>query len=150
MKLNRATVKRHWSSLRIGHSTYLAFMLSVTNFILIGYTFFVSRVLPLEIWQFAIIFIGCYIPLAIFVGRWHRRSQLATEQKLIMDHSPISAKYHLLGMEGELLHLAVLSHLLSDMQDEKAIQLKAQIDARIQRVLDESVYFRDIMEKNHY
>lgn len=72
--------RRRWHDFRLGHSTYLIFLLTFSNFVLIFHRLLVERVPALEqlfsnLWIFAIVFVLGYIPVAILVGVWHRRTQ---------------------------------------------------------------------------
>ena len=45
-----------------------------------------------ELWIFALIFISVYIPAAILIGVWHRRTQLRVETTLVNQQNPVLAK----------------------------------------------------------
>jgi len=86
-------IKRRWMELRWGHSTYLVFLLSGVNFLLITYRFLIEYVPPLkamfpQLWIFAVIFLVAYCPIAIVIGHWHREAQLSTEQILVTQQNP--------------------------------------------------------------
>jgi len=83
-------MRRRWYDFRMGHMTYLIFALSFANFILISHRLLIERVPILNeyfssLWFFAIIFIIAYIPTSIFLGAWHRRTQLRVEQDINTD-----------------------------------------------------------------
>ncbi len=42
--------------------------------------------------MFAILFILFYIPIAIFIGYWHRHTQLRVETTMVQQQNPILAK----------------------------------------------------------
>lgn len=89
--------RKRWYEFRLGHSTYLIFMLTFVNFILIAYRLLIERVPVLqeiipELWIFAILFIIIYFPVAILVGLWHRKTQLKIETTLTAYESPVLAK----------------------------------------------------------
>lgn len=72
--------RRRWHDFRLGHSTYLIFILTFSNFILISHRLLIERVPVLEqlfsdLWIFALVFVLAYIPVAVLVGVWHRRTQ---------------------------------------------------------------------------
>lgn len=86
--------KRRWYNFRQGHSLYLSFLLSFTNFLLIVYNFLVSqvgflRLLFPSIFHFAVLGILVYVPLTTVVGHWHVKKQLPTDTtvnyKVILD-----------------------------------------------------------------
>jgi len=95
--MNEGWVRRRWWEFRQGHSIYLIFILTFVNFILIAYRLLIEKVsmfkeLIPELWIFALIFISVYIPAAILIGLWHRRTQLRVETTLINQQNPVLAK----------------------------------------------------------
>ena len=90
-------MRRRWFDFRLGHSVYLIFALSFGNFVLIFYRLFIEMVPSLKelfssLWVFAIIFILAYIPAAIIIGVWHRKTQLKVEQEQTMRQNWMWAK----------------------------------------------------------
>ncbi len=90
-------VRRRWWEFRQGHSTYLIFVLTFINFVLIAYRLLIEKVsffkeLIPELWMFVILFLGFYIPASILIGYWHRRTQLRVEATLTMQQNPLLAK----------------------------------------------------------
>ena len=90
-------VRRRWWEFRQGHSIYLIFILTFVNFILIAYRLLIEKItifkeLIPELWIFALIFISIYIPAAILIGVWHRRTQLRVETTLVNQQNPVLAK----------------------------------------------------------
>ena len=90
-------MRSRWWEFRIGHSTYLIFMLTFVNFILISHRLLIERVpflqeiLP-ELWIYMVAFLAIYIPLSIIIVFYHRRTQLKVEQTLTMQQNPFIAK----------------------------------------------------------
>lgn len=89
--------RKRWYEFRVGHSTYLIFMLTFVNFILIAYRLLIEKIPFLQdivpqLWIFAILFIVIYVPIAILVGFWHRRTQLKIETTLTAYESPVLAR----------------------------------------------------------
>ena len=89
--------RRRWWEFRQGHSIYLVFVLTFINFILIVYRLLIERVsvfkeIVPELWIFALLFIVVYVPAAVLIGYWHRRTQLRVETTLIQQQNPILAK----------------------------------------------------------
>lgn len=78
-RLNWSWIKRRWWELRIGHTQYLAFFLSFSNFLLIAYNFLVTNLIDINLLFFAIFAISCYVPLSIYVGHLHKKKQLETD-----------------------------------------------------------------------
>jgi uncharacterized protein YneF (UPF0154 family) len=90
-------VRRRWWEFRQGHSIYLIFLLTFVNFILISYRLLIEKItifkeLIPELWIFALIFISIYIPAAILIGVWHRRTQLRVETTLVNQQNPVLAR----------------------------------------------------------
>ena len=95
--MEKGWIRRRWWEFRQGHSVYLIFVLTFVNFILISYRLLIEKVgifkeLIPELWMFAIIFISLYIPAAILIGLWHRRTQLRVETTLVNQQNPLLAK----------------------------------------------------------
>jgi hypothetical protein len=89
--------RRRWWEFRQGHSVYLIFMLTFINFILISYRLLIEKVavfkeLIPELWLFAVLFVIIYVPAAIIIGNWHRKTQLRVDSTLIQHQNPVLAK----------------------------------------------------------
>lgn len=89
--------RERWWEFRIGHSTYLIFVLTFVNFILISYRLLIEKIpifkeLVPELWIFALLFIIAYIPASIAIGYWHRRTQLKVENTITLEQNPFYAK----------------------------------------------------------
>ena len=95
--MNQEWVRRRWWEFRQGHGIYLIFVLTFMNFILISYRLliekipFLNNLIP-ELWIFIIMFLGFYIPAAILIGIWHRRTQLRVENTITLEQNPFFAK----------------------------------------------------------
>ena len=90
-------IRRRWWEFRQGHGIYLIFVLTFINFILIAYRLLIERVaifkeLIPELWIFALVFLLFYIPAAIIIGFWHRRTQLRVETTLVQQQNPVLAR----------------------------------------------------------
>ncbi|MBI1658813.1 MAG: hypothetical protein IS632_08615 [Thaumarchaeota archaeon] len=90
-------VRRRWLDFRMGHSIYLIFLMSFANFMLIFHRLLIERVEWLnnllgELWVFGILFVFLYVPVAIIVGAWHRKTQIKVETEIQMLQSPLHAK----------------------------------------------------------
>ena len=95
--MNQNWFRRRWFDFRQGHSVYLIFMLTFANFILIFHRLLIERVEFLndlfnELWVFVLVFIVVYIPAAIIIGAWHRKTQLKIEADVIIRQNPLLAK----------------------------------------------------------
>ena len=101
---------------RLGHSTYLIFLLTFTNFILISYRLliekvpFLQNIVP-ELWIFIIFFLLIYVPVSILIGFWHRKTQLKVEYMLKSKEMPLYSK---------------LCRFLLDVQTGKASEKEAK------------------------
>ncbi len=89
--------RRRWYDFRQGHGVYLIFVLTFANFVLIFHRLLIERVPILDeifpdLWTFIIIFILIYVPLAIVIGAWHRRTQLRVDSEVQMRQNPLWAK----------------------------------------------------------
>jgi uncharacterized protein YneF (UPF0154 family) len=95
--MNEGWFRRRWWEFRQGHSIYLIFVLTFINFILISYRLLIEKVayfkeiIP-ELWIFAVLFLSVYIPAAILIGYWHRKTQLRIEATIIQQQNPLMAK----------------------------------------------------------
>ena len=95
--MNQSWFRRRWLDFRLGHSIYLIFALSFSNFVLIFYRLLVEQVEFLDeiftdLWIFAIFFVLLYIPVSIVIGVWHRKTQLKVEQEQMFLQNPFLAK----------------------------------------------------------
>jgi len=91
-------IKRRWYDFRNGHSIYLIFLLSFSNFVLIFHRLLIERIEFLDevftdLWFFIIVFGLAYIPIAILIGHWHKKSQLQIETELVVRQNPLIARF---------------------------------------------------------
>jgi len=96
--MNKVWVRRRWFDFRQGHSVYLIFALTFANFVLIFHRLLIERVPILnEIFSsllfFALFFVIIYIPLAVGIGAWHRRTQLRVDTEVNLRQNPLMARY---------------------------------------------------------
>ena len=90
-------MRRRWFDFRLGHSVYLIFLLSFSNFILIFHRLFIERIEFLdnifsELWVFVLIFVVAYIPISVGVGAWHRKTQIKIENEQALLNNPFMAR----------------------------------------------------------
>ena len=90
-------IRKRWFDFRLGHSVYLIFLLSFSNFILIFHRLLIERVEFLdgifsELWMFIVLFISLYIPISIGVGAWHRKTQIKVENEQALLNNPFMAR----------------------------------------------------------
>ena len=82
---------------RQGHSQYLMFFLVFLNFIIISINFlpnggFDQQISVDKIAMYIGIFLVVYVPIAILIGFWHRKTQTPIEQDILRKQDPILAK----------------------------------------------------------
>jgi len=80
-------MRGRWFDFRQGHSLYLIFALTFSNFILIFHRLLIERVPALEqifsnLWMFIAVFVLAYIPVAILVGAWHRKKTIENRSRI--------------------------------------------------------------------
>ncbi|MGI0040708.1 MAG: hypothetical protein ACRD94_01950 [Nitrosopumilaceae archaeon] len=89
-------LRRRWLDFRNGHGSYLAFVMSFANFILIAYNFAIKDIPALHtiftnLATFTLTFLALYIPSAIVIGYWHRRNQYTVENEAMIQENWIWA-----------------------------------------------------------
>jgi len=73
-------VQRRWYDFRLGHSTYLVFLLSFSNFVLIFHRLLLEKIgVEMRLWLFGALFLCLYVPVAVLVGWWHRKHQIRVD-----------------------------------------------------------------------
>ncbi len=95
--MNSNWLRRRWFDFRLGHSVYLIFLLSFSNFILIFHRLLIERVEFLndifsELWMFIILFVVIYFPISIIIGAWHRKTQIKVENEQALLNNPFMAR----------------------------------------------------------
>ena len=96
MGINKIWFRRRWLDTRFGNSYYLLFGLTLVNFILISYRFFIEQEPILQelvsnLWIFTLILLVFYVPISILIGYWHRHTQLSTENTIKRLEDPLLA-----------------------------------------------------------
>ena len=97
MKKNNNWFRRRWLDFRHGQGIYLGFFIYFADTILIQYNLLIDRLpfldpfLGASIMGFAIIFIALYVPLAIIIGYWHRKSQWTVEVEALFKENKVGA-----------------------------------------------------------
>jgi hypothetical protein len=89
--------RRLWLDFRNGHGIYLAFIFSFVNFILLTYRFVIEPSIEYthifdRLTPFAILFVLIYVPAAIGIGYWHRKTQYKVESDIKFMYNPLFAK----------------------------------------------------------
>ena len=98
--------RSRWWEFRLGHSTYLIFLLTFVNFILISYRLLIERIpflqeiIP-ELWIFMVLFLLIYIPASIGIGFWHRKTQYKVERSIKDLENPLLMKMFRVWLDTE-------------------------------------------------
>ncbi len=95
--MKQSWVRRRWQDFRFGHSIYLIFLLTFSNFVLIFYRLLIEEVEVLsevfsDLWFFVGVFVILYIPIAIGIGAFHRRTQIRVETEQTLLNNPFMAR----------------------------------------------------------
>jgi len=90
-------IRRRWFDFRQGHSIYLIFAMAFANFVLIFYRLLIEQVEILgnifsSLWLFIVAFLLFYIPVALLIGYWHRKTQMRVEAEQSMRQNPMMAR----------------------------------------------------------
>ena len=90
-------IRRRWFDFRQGHSIYLAIVIMFANFITIQYSLMIERIPAFSTVLgnpvvFALAFLGGYMPLAIAIGHWHKKSQWKVEQEAMFSENVVQAR----------------------------------------------------------
>ena len=93
MAISWSWIRRRWYEFRMGHTTYLSFILSLTNFLLITYNFLIAQVPVLQnlfpsIFHFMLVSALLYVPLTTYIGYWHKCNQLPTDLGVAGEKNP--------------------------------------------------------------
>ena len=98
-------LKSRWMDFRVGHNTYTAFLIGVTNFLILTFNFIVLKLIPgLPDWFILVYLIAGatgYIPIAIFFGYWHIKTQARTEQTRYAEKNPYFVELRELAFTNE-------------------------------------------------
>ena len=127
--MNETWVRRRWYDFRQGHGMYLVFAMSFVNFVLIFYRLLIEQIdflgdLFSNLWIFLVIFLALYIPTAVLIGNWHRKTQMRIEYEQSMKQSPLMAKnfrvlLDLLEGKASTKEVEDLRKFLKSIEDEK-------------------------------
>lgn len=121
-------LRKRWYDFRAGHGVYLIFLMSFANFILIFHRLLIERVEWLNVLLgniilFTTVFVLVYVPVAILVGVWHRRTQIKIDADIGWLYSPINAKVFRILLDAQMgkasaAELEKLRALLKDIEDK--------------------------------
>lgn len=122
-------IKSRWFDFRLGHSTYLMFLLTFVNFMLIFHRMLIEQVdwldsILSELWLFGLLFLLLYIPVAIIVGTWHRKNQIKVDADAVLLQSPLVAKIYRIMLDMQTgratpEEIEELQEMLKSVEDKK-------------------------------
>jgi len=88
-KLPWKWIGTRWLEFRYGHTVYLVFAMSFTQFILIFFNLGLEKIgVSISIATFTAAFLAAYIPLATLVGYLHRERQLEIDMVRQWEQNP--------------------------------------------------------------
>jgi hypothetical protein len=101
-------LKRRWLDFRNGHSVYLVFTIAFIQFVVLTYTLAIERISFLKeifpsMWMWGLLFIAIYMPAAVIIGHLHRKFQIPTETRQLMDANPFI--YYVQPGREKLVHM---------------------------------------------
>lgn len=103
-------LQERWFEFRQGHGTYLGFILSFVNFVLIAYNLFLEEMIKdLTLFHFCSIFGSIYIPVSIIIGRVHIQKQARYDTGMIFNQNP--------GLQAMMNELIEIKKLLQELAD---------------------------------
>ena len=105
-------LQERWFEFRQGHGTYLGFILSFVNFVLISYNLFLEKIFKdLTLLQFCLIFGSLYLPAGIIIGRLHIKKQIRYDTGMIFNQNP--------GLQAMMNELKEIKELLKELVPEE-------------------------------
>ncbi len=105
-------IQMRWFEFRQGHGTYLGFVLSFVNFVLIAYSLFLEKIFRnLTLLQFCIIFGSLYVPTGVIIGRLHIRKQVRYDTGMIFNQNP--------GLQAMMNELKEIKDILRELGSEE-------------------------------
>ena len=117
---------RSWYYFRMGWSMYFAFIMAATNTLVVTYYLAIENVPELTVifptfTQYAIILVGCGIPILIIIGygHWKRTGAYRTEVEVVFESNPFQTRM-LVNSEINLkLNLKVIEFINKISNNEK-------------------------------
>lgn len=136
-------VRRRWLDFRQGHTIYLVFAMTFLNFITIQYALLIDEIETLKPvfpspWIFAVVFVAAYVPLAIVIGYWHRKTQWKVEQEAMFNENVVQARLWLFMIrlvqgkvtEAEKAEMqALLEKIIKKMPKDQPPERKSDAEA---------------------
>jgi len=104
-------LQERWFEFRQGHSTYLAFVLSFVNFVLITYSLFLEKIfVELTLLQFCFVFGAIYVPASVIIGKVHIKKQAKYDTGMIFNQNP--------GLQAMMNELIEIRKLLKEAKEK--------------------------------
>ncbi len=105
-------LQERWFEFRQGHGTYLGFVLSFVNFVLIAYSLFLEEIfVDLSLLQFCLIFGAAYVPVSVIIGKVHIKKQARYDTGMIFNQNP--------GLQAMMNKLIEIEKLLKEMHERE-------------------------------
>jgi len=115
--ISKNYIKRRWTDFKAGDGGYLRYVLNIVQFTVLVFTLYISQI-PLfqgvNLAFFALIFVLCYVPLAVVVGYYHRLKQVPIETELAVERNHIGAYNAFVAMEQAVTFYTKLGVPISD------------------------------------
>jgi hypothetical protein len=120
--------RRRWLDFRNGHGIYLIFLMTFANFVTIQYGLLIDQVPFLKnlfesIWVFTIIYVSAYVPIAIVIGYWHRKTQWRVEQHALFKENVI----------GTTMWLFVIDLIDGKVSEEEKHQMRDMLSKIVRK-----------------
>jgi hypothetical protein len=120
--------RRRWLDFRYGHGTYLVFLMTFANFVTIQYGLLVNQVPFLKnlfesVWIFAIMYVIIYVPVAMIIGYWHRKTQWRVEQQALFKENEI----------GATMWLFVIDLIDGKVSEEEKEQMRGMLNTIVRK-----------------
>lgn len=107
----KISLRKRFLELRLGHSNYLIYAISISNFLIISYTLLLERwgfakTLFPSIGIYAVVFLLVYPVVSISLGYWHRTKQYPVEMasSALLDN-PLQKRIWITVLKNQLVSL---------------------------------------------
>ena len=102
--------------------------MTFANFVTIQYGLLIDQVPFLKnlfgsIWLFAIIYVSAYVPIAIVIGYWHRKTQWRVEQQVLFKENVI----------GATMWLFVIDLIDGRVSEEEKLQMRDMLSKIVRK-----------------
>ncbi len=105
-------LQERWFEFRQGHNTYLGFVLSFVNFVLIAYSLFLQEIFKdLTLFQFCVVFGAISVPASRIFGRVHIHIQARYDTGMIFNQNP--------GLQAMMNKLIEIEKILQESKERE-------------------------------